>query len=296
MQHLKIDFVSDIACPWCAVGLSSLEKALQDVQGEISAELHFQPFELNPAMAPEGEDTLAHLSAKYGIGPEQIRANQANIRARGAAVGFTFGARDRIWNTFNNHRLLYWAGVEGPAGSQRALKHALLQAYHGDGQNPSDPDVLVAAACKAGLDGQRARAILDGDEFAAEVRQAEAFWQQAGIRAVPSVVINGRHLIQGGQPPEAFEQALRQSFKPVALFGDDAACFRMAHFDQAAHFAIDCLSGRFRNVLLLAHGIAEEHFFLVLAIHHSAQRIREAPARDHGARQFGGLLDVAMRA
>jgi predicted DsbA family dithiol-disulfide isomerase len=210
MLHMKIDFVSDIACPWCAVGLNALEIALQHVGADIPVELHFQPFELNPQMGPQGEDAVAYLSAKYGISAEQIARNQAAVRERGAAVGFSFGPRARVWNTFDGHRLLHWAGVEGPAGAQRALKHALLQAYHGQGRNPSDAEVLLEAATGAGLDAARARQVLDSDEFSAEVRQAEAFWQQAGIRSVPSVVVNDRHLIQGGQPPEVFEQALRQ--------------------------------------------------------------------------------------
>lgn len=207
---MKIDFVSDVACPWCAVGLNALEIALQRIGADIPVELHFQPFELNPQMGPAGEDAVAYLSAKYGISAEQIARNQANIRERGAAVGFTFGTRARVWNTFDAHRLLHWAGEEGAAGAQRALKQALLQAYHGQGLNPSDTEVLVAAAASAGLDETRAREVLDSDEFSADVRQAEVLWQQAGIRSVPSVVVNDRHLIQGGQPPKVFEQALRQ--------------------------------------------------------------------------------------
>ena len=207
---MKIDFVSDIACPWCAVGLNALEIALQRIGGDIPVEIHFQPFELNPHMGPEGEDAVAYLSAKYGISAEQIARNQAAIRERGAAVGFSFGTRGRVWNTFDAHRLLHWAGEEGPAGAQRALKHALLQAYHGQGLNPSDAEVLLSAAASVGLDATRAREVLTSDEFSDEVRRAEVLWQQAGIRSVPSVVVNDRHLIQGGQPPEAFEQALRQ--------------------------------------------------------------------------------------
>jgi predicted DsbA family dithiol-disulfide isomerase len=207
---MKIDFVSDIACPWCAVGLNALEIALKRIGSDIPVELHFQPFELNPQMSPEGEDAVAYLSAKYGISAEQIARNQAAIRERGAAVGFSFGTRARVWNTFDAHRLLHWAGEEGAAEAQRALKHALLQAYHGQGRNPSDAEVLLEAATAAGLDAARAREVLGSDEFSAEVRQAESFWQQAGIRSVPSVVVNDRHLIQGGQPPEVFEQALRQ--------------------------------------------------------------------------------------
>lgn len=207
---MQIDFVSDIACPWCAVGLNSLERAVERLGPDIPVTLRFQPFELNPALGPEGEDTVEHLSAKYGIDAAQIARNQAAIRARGAEVGFAFGDRPRIWNTFDAHRLLHWAGLEGGPGAQRALKHALLQAYHGEGRNPGDTAVLLGCAQAAGLDLTRARQVLEHDEFAAEVRAAEARWQQAGIRSVPSVVIDERHLIQGGQPPEVFERALRQ--------------------------------------------------------------------------------------
>ena len=208
---MQIDFVSDVACPWCAVGLNSLERALEMLGDEVSVQLRFQPFELNPGMAPEGADTVAYLSAKYGIGEAQIRQNQAAIRDRGAAVGFRFGERARVWNTFNAHRLLHWAGLEHQApGLQRALKHALLQAYHGEGRNPGDTEVLVSLAGQVGLDPARAPEILAGDEYSAEVRAAEREWAEAGIQSVPSVVIDGRHLIQGGQPPEVFAQALRR--------------------------------------------------------------------------------------
>jgi len=209
MKTLKIDFVSDVACPWCAVGLNALERALERVGPELNAELHFQPFELNPTMPAEGADTVAYLSNKYGLSAEQIARNQAAIRERGAAVGFAFGQRKRVWNTFDAHRLLHWAGLHG-AASQRALKHALLKAYHGEGRNPGAHDVLIELAGEVGLDVAAAREVLHSGAYTDEVRTAEATWQQAGISSVPSIVINDRHLIQGGQPPEVFEQALRQ--------------------------------------------------------------------------------------
>ena len=207
MKTLKIDFVSDVACPWCAVGLNALERALERVRPELDAELHFQPFELNPTMPAEGADTVQYLSDKYGITAEQIAKNQAAIRARGAAVGFSFGSRPRVWNTFDAHRLLHWAGLQG---KQRELKHALLKAYHGDGRNPGAHDVLLELAGAVGLDIDAAREVLQSGAYSDEVREAEAMWQQAGIHSVPAIVINDRHLISGGQPPEVFEQALRQ--------------------------------------------------------------------------------------
>ena len=206
---MRIDFVSDVACPWCAVGLNSLETALKNIGDAIPVELHFEPFELNPTMPPEGEDAVAYIARKYGRPPEQIAQTRAMLRERGAEVGFAFGDRQRIWNTFDAHRLLHWAGL-APGGGQAALKHAFLSAYHGRGENPGDRAVLLRAVEEVGLDAARAAAILDSDEYGAEVRERERYWQQLGIHGVPAAIVAGRHLISGGQPPEVFEQALRR--------------------------------------------------------------------------------------
>ena len=209
---MKIDFVSDIACPWCAVGLNALEIALKRIGDDIPVTLHMQPFELNPDMAAEGVDATEYLATKYGLSAAQLAANRANIRARGAAVGFSFGERSRVWNTFDAHRLLHWAGLKDIA-KQRALKHALLRCYHGEGGNPSSKDVLLELAQEVGLDVATARRILESDTYARDVREAEQFWIGNGINAVPAVIINDQQLISGGQPPEVFEQALRQIAK-----------------------------------------------------------------------------------
>ena len=209
---LTIDFVSDVSCPWCAIGLHALEQAAQRLRGEVALQLHFQPFELNPQMGPQGQDVAEHLMEKYGATPEQSQQTRDAITERGAALGFTFhmDRRSRIYNTFDAHRLLHWAGQEGAAGQQLALKHALFKAYFTDGDNPGNHDVLLRLAVAVGLDGERARAVLASDEFADAVREQEAFYQQHGIQSVPAVIVNGRHLIQGGQPVEVFEQALRK--------------------------------------------------------------------------------------
>ncbi len=208
---MRIDFVSNVACPWCAIGFSALERALEHVGAEVGeVELHMQPFELNPAMAPEGADLAEYLTGKFGMSLEQLAANQARIAERGAAEGFAFGERTHIWNTFDAHRLLFFAGAEGPPGSQRGLKRALLAAYHGQGRNPGARDVLLELAGQVGLNVERAREVLERGEYADAVRQAEQFWQQLGIHAVPAVVIDRKHLISGGQPSQVFEQALRQ--------------------------------------------------------------------------------------
>jgi predicted DsbA family dithiol-disulfide isomerase len=207
--RLRIDFVSDVVCPWCAIGLASLEQALERTRGEVEADIHFQPFELNPQLGPEGEDMLEHLQKKYGMSAAQVADNQEAIRRRGAELGFTFDMdrRRRTWNTFDAHRLLHWAELEGRG---RELKHALLRAYFTDGRNVSDHDTLVELAAGAGLPAAGARGILGSDTYAGEVRTVEQFFLQQGIQGVPAVIIERRHLISGGQPVEVFERALRQ--------------------------------------------------------------------------------------
>lgn len=215
MKSLRIDFVSDVSCPWCVIGLRGLEAALRECADEITAEIHFQPFELNPTMPPEGQDLDEHLQQKYGGTPDQFAGTRETLRARGAALGFTFdmARRSRIWNTFDAHRLLHWAGTQG---HQAALKHALFEAYFTDGQSPADHAVLIAAAGRAGLDAHAAAEILARGTYAEEVRAQEGRYTGAGIHAVPAVVINDRYLIQGGQPPEVFAESLRRIAREAA--------------------------------------------------------------------------------
>ena len=206
---LRIDFVSDVSCPWCAVGLASLEQALGRLEGTVQADIHLQPFELNPQLPAEGEDATEHLMHKYGIDAAQVEANRAVIRERAAAVGFAFnmGRGSRVYNTFDAHRLLHWAELEG---HHLALKKSLLRAYFTDGEDVASHEVLVRLAGEAGLDREEARRVLESGRYTDEVRAQEQFFQQRGIRSVPATIVNGAHLIPGGQPPEVFEQALRE--------------------------------------------------------------------------------------
>lgn len=209
---IRIDFVSDVVCPWCAIGLAALERAIAEVGDQVQVDLHVQPFELNDAMAPEGEDIVEHLARKYGRTPEQLQQIQEMIRQRGAEVGFVFRpeGRGRIYNTFDAHRLLEWAGEHGQPGQQLALKRALLTAYFTHGQDPSSHEVLAQAAEAVGLDGAQAREVLASGEGAQAVRQAEDFYRGAGIQSVPSIIFNQQHLVSGGQPVAVFADVLRQ--------------------------------------------------------------------------------------
>ena len=211
-KPLQIEFVSDVVCPWCVVGLGGLETALRRLTAEgITAEIRFQPFELNPQMPPEGETIVEHIGRKYGATPEQSARNRQMIHDRAAEVGFTIntGPDSRIWNTFDAHRLLHWAGDTAPE-KQAALKKALFEVHFTEGRNLTDPEVLADAAAAAGLDRAAAIEVLADDLYAEEVRAEEALWVSRGISGVPAVVVEGKWLISGGQPVAVFEEALRK--------------------------------------------------------------------------------------
>jgi len=208
-KPMTIDFVSDIACPWCVIGLGGLEQALTNAADAIDAELSFQPFELNPAMPAGGQNIVEHLGEKYGTTAAQSAENRKAIIGRAAQVGFTMNMTDdsRLYNTFDAHRLLHWAKSEG---KQRALKKALFAANFTDNRDLGDAQILADVAQAAGLDRATALEVLASGRYADEVREAERLWQSRGISSVPAIIINGQYLISGGQPAEVFEQALRQ--------------------------------------------------------------------------------------
>ena len=209
-KSIRIDFVSDISCPWCVIGLRGLEMALARTSDLVDADIRFHPFELNPMMAKGGENVGEHVARKYGSTPEQSAAAREMIRDRAAEVGFAINFTDdsRVYNTFDAHRLLHWAAVEG-SGRQKALKHRLFELYFSEQRDPSDHDALLEAVSDAGLDRTAAAEVLASDIYTEAVRGAEHLWQNRGVHSVPAIVINDRYLISGGQPPEAFEQALR---------------------------------------------------------------------------------------
>ncbi|MBC7522244.1 MAG: DsbA family oxidoreductase [Sandarakinorhabdus sp.] len=205
---MRIDFVSDVVCPWCVIGLKSLEQALANAADVVEAEIHFQPFELNPDMPREGQNVAEHIAQKYGADPERSKGTRDLIRSSAAALGFAMnsGSESRIWNTFDCHRLLHWAGTQG---RQAELKMALFTAHFTDGKNLGDTQVLVDAAAAAGLEGAAAREILETGAYINDVRRDEQYWREQGISAVPAIVIDRKYLISGGQPVAAFEKALR---------------------------------------------------------------------------------------
>ena len=209
-KPLRIDFVSDVSCPWCAVGLASLQNAMARVP-DVDVDLHFQPFELNPNMPTEGQNSMAHIAAKYNIGFDEVARNREHIRDRGADLGFVFNTdqESRVYNTFDAHRLLHWAETVG-AEQQLALKMSLLNAYFTENEDVSDRETLLRIASESGLDPATAAEILDSDRYATDVRTSQAYFRDHGITSVPAIIFDNQHLISGGQPPDVFERALRE--------------------------------------------------------------------------------------
>ena len=208
-RPVSIDFVSDVMCPWCALGAVALQQAIANLAGEVAVELTFKPFELNPDMPPEGENAVEHMMRKYGRTFAEVAARNVMVIDRGNALGFTFdlAKRTHFYNSFDAHRLLYWSVAQG---RQVALKHILFKAHFSDGENISSHDTLVRLAGEAGLSTARAQGVLDSGELTAEVRELEDFYRMRGINAVPAMVLNGRHLVAGSQSVEEYEQAIRQ--------------------------------------------------------------------------------------
>lgn len=215
--RLTIDIYSDVMCPWCIIGYSQLQKGLAMLEGEIEAEVRWLPFELNPDMPPEGEESLAHIARKYGRSPEQARAGREQMRAVGERAGYSFAYTGEapeppamLWNTFTAHKLLKWALIEGGAEVQNRLKLALFDAHFQQRRNMSDADVLVDVAASAGLDPDGARAALNDETLGAIVRQEEAQAWDMNITGVPAMVVQGKFLIPGAQEPEVYANALRR--------------------------------------------------------------------------------------
>jgi len=209
---IKIDYISDVACPWCAVGLGNLNQAMALLDEKANFEVHFRPFELNPNMPHGGQDVIEHLTEKYHLTADQVKANQANIRAKALETGFQFHpeGRKRVYNTFDCHRLLYWAAKEYDLQKQAVLKKELLNTYFCLAVNLDDHDNLIDAVIRAGLDKNRAQEILKGKKFSSEVREEESTYTSAGISSVPSIILDNQYLLQGAQPTESFMKAFEK--------------------------------------------------------------------------------------
>jgi predicted DsbA family dithiol-disulfide isomerase len=206
-EVLHIDIVSDVMCPWCIIGYRQLAQALEASGTEH--EIHWHPFELNPQMPLEGQNTREHIIEKYGSTPEQSEQARQQMKGLGDDLGFEFAWSEdsRMYNTFNTHQLLHWADM---ADKKHALKLALFAAHFTDQRDLSSDEVLADIASEIGLDRSEAVAVLDEQRYADDVRGAEQFWQQQGITGVPAVVFDRKHLVTGAQGVDNYTSILAQ--------------------------------------------------------------------------------------
>ncbi|MCR8825885.1 DsbA family oxidoreductase [Pseudosulfitobacter koreensis] len=210
---VDVDIVSDVMCPWCIVGYKQLEQALAATG--IGARIRWHPFELNPQMPPEGQNTAEHIAEKYGASPEQSAQNRKQLQDLGKSLGFDFNftPESRIVNSFQAHQLLDFALSQG---LQHPLKMALFQAHFTDNRDVSDPAVLIDVATSVGLDEAAAREVLEGGALVESVREKQQFWTSRGISGVPSMVFAGKYLVTGAQGAENYAQILRQTLEEAA--------------------------------------------------------------------------------
>lgn len=209
MKTINIDIVSDIACPWCAIGYARLEQAMKQLASEYEFGLQWHAFELNPDHTGEGEPILPALARKYGRSEDEMRATQNQMMTIAKDLGLNFEKMQERFtcNTFDAHRLVKWAAEQG---KQTEMKQALFEAYFGKAEDVSEPNVLLDCVESLGLDRDKAKQILDSDEFADVVREDEATYQQAGVSAVPAFIVNGKYLISGAQEPDTLVQAFEE--------------------------------------------------------------------------------------
>ncbi|WP_430427362.1 DsbA family oxidoreductase [Maribacter litoralis] len=206
-EKLKIDFVSDVVCPWCAIGYKRLEKAITELGFEDKVSIEWQPFELNPGMPPEGQDLTEHIAEKYGSTLEQQQASQQNMTDIGEELGFKFDYFEgmRMANTFDAHVLLEYAK---DFGKQTQLKLRLMNSFFNERQDVSDRAVLKQALLDVGLNADEALAKLDSEEARYEVRNKQGQWKNMGVNSVPTIVFNMKSAVTGAQPVDTFKQVL----------------------------------------------------------------------------------------
>ncbi|MDO6493040.1 MULTISPECIES: DsbA family oxidoreductase [unclassified Cellulophaga] len=208
-KKIKIDVVSDVVCPWCAIGYKRLEQAINELKIEDKIELEWQPFELNPNMPAEGQDVEEHITEKYGSTPEQQQESQERMTDFGAELNFKFDYFKgmRMANTFDAHVLLDYAKKQG---KQTALKMRLMNAFFGERKDVSNRDILKKELETVGLNTTEAFALLDNEELRTKVRSEEDYWKSLGVNSVPTVVFNRKSALTGAQPVSVYKQVLTE--------------------------------------------------------------------------------------
>ena len=204
---LRIDIISDIVCPWCVIGYKQLEQALQ--QAGCAADIHWQPFELNPDISAEGENLREHLKQKYRLSDDDVVRTEQKISDAGQSLGFPFRFYPdmRIVNTFDAHQLIHWAALHN---RQHELKMTLLHCHFNRQRDVSDHEVLTNACVEAGLPFEEASEVLEQQLYADAVRQRQRLSISKGVKAVPTMIFNQTDLKVGAPGVEAFMEIINR--------------------------------------------------------------------------------------
>lgn len=213
--QLRIDIVSDVVCPWCAIGYAQLERAIGKLGDRVEIGVRWHPFQLAPYLPPEGQNIADYTKERYGATPEQSTSSRTRIKDAGKELGleFNYSADSRIYNTRRAHKLLTWAGE---TGGQTALKKALFRAYFTEQRNVSEDDVLLDAVEAAGLDRAAAATALDDPRYDAIVDAELAHWLDQNISGVPAFIVNGKYMIPGAQDADTFVRVLEKVMEKEA--------------------------------------------------------------------------------
>ena len=210
---MKIDIWSDIACPWCYIGLTRFDRALAAFEHRDGVEVTLHSFQLDPTLpeAYDGTETQ-YLAQRKGLPEAQVREMFGHVTQAAASEGLTMDFDTlAVANSRKAHRVLHAAMDADPSGRvAHDLKLALFGAHFTDGESISDADVLARLAEGAGLDADLARAALEDEALDAKVQADIDAARSLGISGVPFFVLHEKYGISGAQPFEVFTQALEQ--------------------------------------------------------------------------------------
>lgn len=208
MEHIVVDVVSDVVCPWCFLGKARLEQAISQVSSEMLVTVNWRPYQLNPDLPAEGVNHKEHLAAKLGGTAAVAQAHERLTElGRQDGIAFDFDAVKISPNTLDAHRLLRWAGNEG---RQNEVANALFSAYFEEGRNVGDRSVLHDIATSAGLDSAVIDVLLASDADKQEIGEEISMARDMGVSGVPCFIIDSKYAVMGAQSVDVLANAFRE--------------------------------------------------------------------------------------
>lgn len=210
MKKVHVDLVSDPVCPWCWLGLRYWTAARQLVSG-IDVTTTLRPYQLDPAIAPDGVPYRDYMRAKFGEGPsDRFKAMRQHLEDAAPDVGIVFNF-DEIPirpNTLNAHRLIRWA--QGQELGEVVLD-SVHKAFFEERRDIGDQAVLTQIGVEAGMDGDILGDLLATNRDAGEVLSEERFFRSLGVQGVPCFIFNGRFAVSGAESPQVLAEAITKA-------------------------------------------------------------------------------------